>query len=529
MAVAGENYEYDTYLLIREFYPKENIVRLYDDTGAFSVCTGPQSEGAACGSHTDRGLSDSNENFGFLCEYEENLSRILYVSQTGDKVSYAYPVTILKEEKKEYKKAHMGNLYKALETVTGQTLPWGDLTGVRPTKPARVMFEKGATEEEVISFYRNGRFVSEEKCNLAIEIAKREAEILKLINSMNGYSLYIGIPFCPTRCSYCSFLSNPIAKWQLRVPEYLNCIKKELDFVKTTFVGRLPDTIYIGGGTPTALSAEELKVLMEMLLEFTGGGSGAGSLGISESTGALNESGKRKLLEFTVEAGRPDSITSKKLKVLKEAGVNRISVNPQTMNEETLIRIGRKHTVEQTRKAYALAREEGFDNINMDIILGLPGEGMKEIQKTMDEIIRMKPDSLTVHSLAMKRSSEMTGQILNGEDMTSLGLDRNPVQMMEVAYEGAKALDLKPYYLYRQKNIAGNLENVGFASEGKFGIYNILMMEEVQSIVALGAGTVSKKVMPGDIKRCDTAKDIGLYMDQIEEMIDRKRELFSRI
>ena len=510
LAVNGENYEYDTYLLIREFYPEVKIVRLYDDTGAFR-------------------LSES----GYICEYDEGVSRIAYYSgeDSGiEKRAFEYPVSVSKSDKKEYKKTHMGNLYKVLSEVTGQSLPWGDLTGVRPTKLARMMLEKGSSEEEVRSFYRNGRFVSEEKCELAIEIAKRELEILKPIDTMNGYSLYIGIPFCPTRCSYCSFLSNPIAMWQERVEEYLSCIKRELDFVKNRFPGQIPDTIYIGGGTPTALSADELRVLMDMIHGFL---DSQGNLIGSEGTMAetSGEKGAERtatgLLEFTVEAGRPDSITKEKLRVLKNAGVDRISVNPQTMNDQTLVRIGRKHTVEQTVKAFESAREEGFDNINMDLILGLPGEGTEEIQKTMEEIIRMKPDSLTVHSLAIKRSAGMKGAMLSGEDSTSLGLNRNPVKMMEVAYAGAGELNLNPYYLYRQKNIAGNLENVGFASEGKYGIYNILMMEEVQSIIALGAGTVSKKVMPGDIQRCDTAKDIGLYMDGIEEMIERKKELFS--
>ena len=493
LAVTGENFEYDTYLLIREFYPDRNIVRLYENTGAFY-------------------LSLEKPETGFHCEYLEGVTRITFADGLKPEKKYEYPVPVSKSDRKEYKKAHMGNLYRTLRNVTGQELPWGDLTGVRPTKPARIMFEKNTPEEEIRRFYREGRFVSEEKSALAIEIAKRETEILKPIDTKNGYSLYIGIPFCPTRCSYCSFLSNPIAKWQNRVEEYLSCIKKELDFVKSAFEGKIPDTVYIGGGTPTALSAEELKILTDTVLSFLS---------------SQNSSPDSKLLEFTVEAGRPDSITKEKLRVLKEAGVNRISVNPQTMNEETLVRIGRKHTVLQTVSAYELARAEGFDNINMDIILGLPGEGMKEIRKTMDEIIKLKPDSLTVHSLAIKRSARMAGLMLEGEDFSSLGLDRNPVKMMEAAYSGAKELSLKPYYLYRQKNIAGNLENVGFAREGKYGIYNILMMEEVQSIAAVGAGTVSKKVLPGDIQRCDTAKDIGLYMDGIDEMIERKQKLFS--
>ena len=402
-------------------------------------------------------------------------------------------------------------MYRAVRTSGLPQPPWGALTGVRPGKLMRATVRCSDTAEEAISSFMKEYDVTRARAEICYETTMETGKAEQLLTK-DSVCLYIGIPFCPTRCSYCSFLSNPIAMWQGRVEEYLSCIKKELDFVKDTFRGRVPDTIYIGGGTPTSLSAEELSELMEMILAFLE---------------ARDPEGSKKLLEFTVEAGRPDSITKEKLRVLKNAGVDRISVNPQTMNDKTLVRIGRKHTVEQTVKAFELSREEGFDNINMDLILGLPGEGMEEIQKTMEEIIRMKPDSLTVHSLAIKRSAGMKGAMLSGEDSASLGLNRNPVKMMEVAYAGAGELNLNPYYLYRQKNIAGNLENVGFASEGKYGIYNILMMEEVQSIIALGAGTVSKKVMPGDIKRCDTAKDIGLYMDGIEEMIERKKKLYS--
>ena len=484
-------FEYDTYLLVKEFYPDTDIVRQNVDSGAF--------------------LQDT---VGITCLYNANLTEIRYSDGTDERV-FTSEVTIPAEDKKAYKKAHMGNLYRALSEITKVTLPWGDLTGVRPTKLARQMYLKGATDEEVQKFYEEERFVSREKSSLAMEIAKREIKVLSPLDPIKGYSLYIGIPFCPTRCLYCSFLSNPIAKWQKRIPEYLGCIEKELQFVKETFEGRKLDTIYIGGGTPTALSAEELKILTDLVNRY------------------VNVDG---LLEYTVEAGRPDSITAEKLKVLKDARVSRISVNPQTMNEETLRLIGRNHTVKQTIDSFYLAREAGFDNINMDIILGLPGEGLDHIRYTMEEIVKCAPDSLTVHSLAVKRSAGMRDFKKALKEGTTEAGDRllseayfaaDPAEMMKIAYAGAAELNLKPYYLYRQKNIAGNLENVGFAEEGKFGIYNILMMEEVQSIVALGAGTVSKRVLSeSDIARCDTAKDIGLYMDDIGEMIERKRELF---
>jgi oxygen-independent coproporphyrinogen-3 oxidase len=228
--------------------------------------------------------------------------------------------------------------------------------------------------------------------------------------------------------------------------------------------------------------------------------------------------------EFTVEAGRADSITREKLEVLKKYGVTRISVNPQTMNDETLKLIGRRHTVNQVRTSFNLAREVGFDNINMDIILGLPSETESDVQYTIDEIIKLNPDSLTVHSLAIKRASRLN-QWIEENGISTL---KNTDTTMKIAQTGATRLDMKPYYLYRQKNMSGNFENVGYARDGKYGIYNILIMEECQSIVALGAGSITKRVFPdGRIERCDNVKDVALYIERIDEMIERKRQLLA--
>ena len=225
-----------------------------------------------------------------------------------------------------------------------------------------------------------------------------------------------------------------------------------------------------------------------------------------------------------MEAGRADSITAEKLKVLKEYGVTRISVNPQTMKQETLDLIGRRHTVEQVKEAFALAREAGFTNINMDLILGLPGETAEDVGNTMREVKKLKPDSLTVHSLAIKRASKLS-QWIEENGITALN---NTDETMQITMDGAREMGMVPYYLYRQKNMSGNFENVGYAEEGKFGIYNILIMEEKQTIVALGAGSITKRVFPdGRIERCDNVKDVALYIEKIEEMIERKRKLFE--
>lgn len=405
--------------------------------------------------------------------------------------------------KTEYKNELKKFLYCSLKEYTGQELPWGNLTGIRPTKIAMTMLEEGKKEEEIGSFLRTEHFVSEEKIALGIDIAKREKALLDTLHYEDGYSIYIGIPFCPTTCLYCSFTSYPICSWHARVGEYLDALEKEIDFLAAFYQEKKLDTIYIGGGTPTTLEADELERLMKKIhasFDFS------------------------YVKEFTVEAGRADSITREKLEVLYRAGVSRISINPQTMKQETLKLIGRHHTVEQVKEAFSLAREVGFDNINMDTILGLPGETPEDVQRTFAEIEKLHPDSLTVHSLAIKKASRMQKWI-EENGISSL---HNTDGCMKIAGESAAAMQMKPYYLYRQKHMSGNFENVGYADEGKFGLYNVLIMEEKQTIVALGAGSISKRVFPdGRIERSENAKDLDTYMSNIEEMIRRKRELLT--
>lgn len=427
------------------------------------------------------------------------------------------------------------SLYEALCQTTGRTLPWGDLIGIRPTKLCSGILEKGGTQQDAARFLVTEHKVSTEKAVLAADIAAREARILAPIHYQDGYSLYIGIPFCPTTCLYCSFPSFNLSAWRDRVDDYLTALIREMAAAAELMQGQITDTIYIGGGTPTTLEPAQLERLLKAIEQYYD---------------------TSRLLEFTVEAGRPDSITREKLAVLKAHGVTRISVNPQTMNDETLRLIGRHHTVQQTIEAYELARACGFDNINMDIILGLPGEGLPEVAHTIAAIRELNPDDLTVHSLAIKRSSRLrqvldaraaaaeknkkaAGQPDSGpESAAAPGTDyavlRNTDETMHLAAEGAAAMGMKPYYLYRQKNMSGNFENTGYARDGKYGIYNILIMEEKQSILALGAGSISKIVVrnPEDpaevrIERADHPKDVATYIDNIDEMIQRERKLFG--
>ncbi|WP_024864703.1 coproporphyrinogen dehydrogenase HemZ [Butyrivibrio sp. FCS014] len=464
--IKEDKYQYDIHSLFKAFYPQDEV----------RVLIGEQ------GDNPDK---------------EKDIS-------AQDEISFID----VNKSKNDLKK----DIYRMLSEKTGKVLPWGDLTGIRPTRIAMNLIDEGMSDDKIAAYMKDTYLVSDEKTALAIDIARREKEIIKDIDYENGYSLYLGIPFCPTTCLYCSFTSYPIVSFRHLVDDYISCLEKEIDYVAQAFAGKTLDTVYIGGGTPTTLEPDQIRRLIGYMKD---------KLDMS------------RVKEFTVESGRPDSITREKLKAMKEMGVTRISVNPQTMSDETLRIIGRQHTVAQLIDAFKMAREEGFDNINMDIILGLPGEGSEDVQHTIDEIKKLLPDDLTVHSLAIKRGSRLFEAIrereLKGElKVTMLESMNNTEEMMEIAQRGAKEMGLEPYYLYRQKNISGNFENTGYARPGKAGIYNILINEEVQSIVALGAGTVTKRVYNegGRIERCDNVKDVKLYMDNIEEMIERKRKLF---
>ena len=390
-----------------------------------------------------------------------------------------------------------------LSSRNGQKLPWGTLTGIRPTKIPMHFLEEGKRPAWIADYMRKTYLTSPEKTSLGISIAVREKDILERIHYEDGYSLYIGIPFCPSICLYCSFSSSPLSVWKDKVDTYLDALCKEIAYGAEAYKGRTLTTVYIGGGTPTTLDPAQLERL----------------LGEIEAHFDLSH-----VQEFTVEAGRPDSITREKLEVLRRHPVTRISINPQTMNQETLEIIGRRHTVEQTKEAFLLARELGFDNINMDLIVGLPGEEMSEVQHTMEEVSALDPDSITVHSLAVKRAARLNMFKDQYQELTFV----NSCEIMDMTARYAMQKGLFPYYLYRQKNMAGNFENVGYARPGKEGIYNILIMEEKQSILALGAGASTKVVAGEKIDRIENVKDIRSYISRIDEMIERKQQGFLK-
>lgn len=414
-----------------------------------------------------------------------------------------------KEDAQEKKKIVTKMVYRFLSEKTGQEMAWGMLTGVRPTKLAMHQMENGMNEAQAKAFLQKVYCVSEKKAGLAVDIACREKALLSKLDYLNGFSLYVGIPFCPSICSYCSFSSSPIDVWSPRMDDYLKALCIELHHIAKETEGKTLNTIYIGGGTPTTLTAKQLEKLLNVVDELF-----------------LNEERGAELLEYTVEAGRPDSITKEKLEVICSHPVTRISVNPQTMQQKTLDLVGRKHTVQAVKDIFHLARELGFDNINMDLIAGLPGENAEDMRDTLRQIEELSPDSLTVHSLAIKRAARMA------QEQPVRDLHTEITEMVEDAAKTAEKLGLVPYYLYRQKNIAGNFENVGYAKADKAGIYNILIMEEKQTIYAAGAGATTKIVLPEKIKtengketnliRIENVKNIEEYIARIDEMIKRK-------
>ena len=394
--------------------------------------------------------------------------------------------------------------YQMLMERTGTRLPWGSLTGIRPTKIALTRLEEGWSGDDIRSFMKETNMASDEKINLSLEIAAREKKLLEPLDYERGYSLYVGIPFCPTTCLYCSFTSHPISKWTGRTGLYLEALFKELEYTAGKMKGRPLDTIYFGGGTPTSLPAEDIHAILCKLED------------LFDTAHAL---------EFTVEAGRPDSITEEKLQVLRDHGITRISINPQTMNQKTLDLIGRRHTVEMVKERFWMAREMGFDNINMDLIMGLPEEDMDDVRHTLHEVKKLAPDSLTVHSLAIKRAARLN---MFKEQYGDLKISNTP-EMIDLSAACAREMGMEPYYLYRQKNMAGNFENVGYSLPGKACIYNILIMEEMQTIAACGAGTTTKVVFPSENRRerCENVKEVEQYISRIDEMIGRKEKILA--
>ena len=393
------------------------------------------------------------------------------------------------------------SLFECFKQATNYTPGWGILTGVRPAKLySRLSKSMGKRADE---YFKNVLKVSDEKLSLCKETYKGEEKITSL-SKEDSFSLYISIPFCPTRCSYCSFVSHSIAQAKKLIPEYIRLLCKEIE--ETAKIAKelslKLETVYIGGGTPTSIEAEQLREIMQT---------------VKENFNLLS------VREYTVEAGRPDTITKEKLEVIKELGATRISINPQTMNDSVLEAIGRKHSAEDTVSCFLLARKLGFDNINMDLIAGLPTDTFESFVKTLERVLELEPESVTVHSLSMKRSSTLSKEGVLPE--TEMGKEAS--KMVDFARERLTEKGIVPYYMYRQSKTVGNLENVGYAKSGFECLYNVYIMDETHSILACGASAVTKLREPkGDrIERIFNFKYPYEYIDRFDEQIKRKEAI----
>ena len=401
-------------------------------------------------------------------------------------------------------------VFSSLKDITKEEYPWGILVGIRPSKIALKYLEEGKTEEEIIDIFKKKHLAVEEKAKLCIEIAKAEVNFVN--NNSKNIAIYIGMAFCPTRCFYCSFAANPIIGNKKLISPYLEALIYEIREMKKYINERKLniETVYFGGGTPTAISNEEFEVVMEEAYNTFVKGKG--------------------VKEFTVECGRPDSITKEKLETMKKFNVTRISINPQTMNDETLKIIGRGHNSNDVIEKFNLARSMGFNDINMDMIIALPGEGINEVLRTKEEILKLHPDSLTVHGLSLKRASILYENFILKKGI-QVKKQAELADMYEESRSLAKSLGLHPYYMYRQKNMVGNMENLGYSRKGAECIYNIQMIEDKQTIIALGADAVSKVVFleEGRIERFANIKDVREYCNRIEEMVEGKKKLLDTL
>jgi coproporphyrinogen dehydrogenase HemZ len=401
-------------------------------------------------------------------------------------------------------------LFLCLKDLTQDIYPWGILIGIRPSKIVLKLIKEGKNEEEIIQIFEEKYLAHADKAKLCIAVAKAEERIVN--KDKNNIAIYIGMAFCPTKCLYCSFTSNPIGVYKKMVMPYVEALIKEIrEISKYINEKNLSiESVYFGGGTPTSVSDGEFMMVMDQIYSnFIKG---------------------HNVKEFTVECGRPDTLNKSKLRVMKERGVSRISINPQTMNDKTLKLIGRSHSSEDIKEKFKMARELGFDDINMDIIIGLPGETHKDVLNTKNELIKLKPDSVTVHGLALKRGSRMYEEFILKKGI-NLVSQEEIIKMYEESKNLAESLGISPYYMYRQKNMVGNMENLGYAKEGKECIYNIQMIEERQTTIALGAAAVSKVIFLEEdrLERFPNLKDLHEYISRVDEMVEEKKKLLDTL
>lgn len=473
----GNSCKYEIEAVMKLFLPLETFEFIFDEDA-------PEGDKAIISKE------DTDGGFRLTCDVTYGGKQIVKSGETADEGSCELILCQL--------------LYSIMSVITGIVPEWGCLTGIRPVKKVNALLDEGYAKSEIFAELKGKYFTSDRKLELAYQTAVTQKKYFDSLDR-RSFSLYISIPFCPSRCSYCSFVSHSIesAGAKKLLPEYVKMLCGEIE--QTAHIadelGLHADTIYIGGGTPTSLSAEQLEAVMGAVKK---------SFDIS------------KIREYTVEAGRSDTITAQKLEVIKKSGATRISVNPQTMNDNVLKAIGRRHTAQDVIDAYNLARRLGFDNINMDTIAGLPTDTPDGFRHTIDTLCGLDPESITIHTLTVKRSSALFGQ-------DNINVDSRISDMVNYGQNTLGERGYLPYYLYRQKNTVDNLENVGYAKDGFECLYNIYIMEEAQTILAVGAAGSTKLVNPdtGKIERLFNYKFPYEYISRHEKMLEKKQKIYT--
>lgn len=474
LSILNHDFRYETENVIRIFFPLEKINTIYE-----------LPEGDSDYIITERRAEDGS--IVMLCT-------VCY----GGKIYKKEKTATDDEMLQELYIAQM--LYDIFSEICDYKPSWGIVTGVRPAKLLRNLINADG-EEKALDYFSNGLYVSDSKKALALSVARAEEKIISL-SSDNSYSLYVSIPFCPTRCSYCSFVSHSISQAKKLIPDYIRLLTLELKEISeiASSLGLRLETVYFGGGTPTSLDAPELKA-------------------VTDAVGKYFD--LTKIREYTIEAGRPDTLNEEKLRIMKDAGVSRISINPQTFNGDVLKEIGRNHSPEMIEEAFAMARKIGFDNINMDFIAGLPTDSYESFCMSIDKAISMNPENITVHTLALKRAANIVtdGNQASVVKCTDKMLDYSGMKLTENGYF--------PYYMYRQSKSVGNNENVGWCRNDKECLYNIYMMEEVHTVLAAGGGAVTRLKSPfsNRIERIFNFKYPYEYINRFEEQSARKAKI----
>jgi len=447
---------------------------------------------------------DLNSDIEVYSELREDGETVSYAKITAcGKTSEAYEKSSDCKSVRDVQNTIKKSVFSACRKQSDMPAPWGISTGIRPAKTAREMLDEGFREEEIVKFMQDEFWMSPQKARLSYEVAKKEKNLLdKRIE--NGVSLYIGIPFCPTRCAYCSFISQATKYNDKFIIPYTHALVKEIEHTaKLAEKYKLqPETVYFGGGTPTVLSPESLDYV------------------ISAVRKAFDMS---MVKEFTIEAGRPDTFSEKMLEVLDKNKVSRISINPQTMHQKTLDLIGRKHTTKETVRAFEMAHKYGSFSINADIIAGLPEETVSDFVNTVENLLLLKPDAITVHTMYLKRAARLI------DEFSKYRFASSAAEMVEYSYNKLKKEGYLPYYMYKQKNTLGNLENVGYCKEGHECLYNIYIMEEVHTILAMGGGASTKMVSGSRIERSFNPKEAADYINRIDEILERKTNALKEL